>query len=55
MSAAPRIGILGGSFDPPHTAHTTMAVTARATLGLERVLLVPAQAPGPSGLGSSLR
>jgi nicotinate-nucleotide adenylyltransferase len=45
MSAAQRIGILGGSFDPPHAAHTTMAVTARATLGLARVLLVPASLP----------
>lgn len=45
MSAAARIGILGGSFDPPHEAHTTMALAARETLGLERVLMVPAPSP----------
>ena len=43
MSA--RVGLLGGTFDPPHNAHLVMAQTARAALGLERVLLVPATRP----------
>lgn len=43
MSA--RIGLLGGTFDPPHKAHLVMAQTARSALGLERVLLVPATRP----------
>lgn len=40
-----KTGILGGSFDPPHVGHTTMARVARDTLGLDRVLLVPAARP----------
>ncbi len=40
-----RFGILGGSFDPPHYGHLALAETARAQLGLSRVLFVPAGAP----------
>ena len=43
MSA--RIGLLGGTFDPPHNAHLVMAQTARSALGLDQVLLVPATRP----------
>ena len=40
------IGILGGTFDPPHDGHVAAAVAAQAQLGLEQVLIVPAgQAP----------
>jgi nicotinate-nucleotide adenylyltransferase len=35
-----RIGILGGSFDPPHLAHLALAEEARYQLGLRRVLWV---------------
>ena len=46
MAAAPaRIGIMGGTFDPPHLAHLAIASDACARLGLERVLFVPAAAP----------
>jgi len=38
----PRIGIFGGSFDPVHVAHLTLAETARKTLRLDRVIFVPA-------------
>lgn len=41
----PRLGVLGGSFDPPHLAHLAIASEAFHTLGLERVLFVPAAAP----------
>ncbi len=41
----PRLGVLGGSFDPPHLAHVVIASEAAARLGLERVLFVPACAP----------
>lgn len=47
------VGLLGGSFDPPHGAHVAMARAARGALGLGRVLLVPALQPPhkrPSGL-----
>jgi nicotinate-nucleotide adenylyltransferase len=38
-----RIGVFGGSFDPPHLAHLVVAEQARAQAGLDRVLWVPAQ------------
>jgi nicotinate-nucleotide adenylyltransferase len=37
-----RLGILGGSFNPPHVGHRALARHAREQLGLERVLLMPA-------------
>lgn len=40
-----RIGILGGTFDPPHLAHLAIAEEAREALGLERVVFVPAGQP----------
>jgi nicotinate-nucleotide adenylyltransferase len=40
-----RIGILGGSFNPPHLAHLVCASEAAAQLGLERVLLTPVAQP----------
>jgi nicotinate-nucleotide adenylyltransferase len=36
---------LGGTFDPPHLGHLIVAAEARAQLGLDRVLLVPAGLP----------
>ena len=36
-----RLGILGGTFDPPHVAHLVMAEQAREQLRLDRVLFVP--------------
>jgi len=40
-----RIGIFGGTFDPPHTGHAQMARTARAALSLDRVLYSVAPRP----------
>jgi nicotinate-nucleotide adenylyltransferase len=37
-----RIGILGGTFNPPHIGHVALARHARSELGLGRVLLMPA-------------
>jgi nicotinate-nucleotide adenylyltransferase len=39
------IGILGGTFNPPHLGHLAVARHARAELGLECVLLMPAHIP----------
>jgi nicotinate-nucleotide adenylyltransferase len=40
-----RIGILGGSFNPPHLAHLVCASEAAAQLELDRVLLTPVDHP----------
>jgi len=37
-----RLGIFGGSFDPPHVGHLLAAVDAAERLRLERVLWIPA-------------
>jgi nicotinate-nucleotide adenylyltransferase len=37
---AERLGIFGGTFDPPHVGHLVTAVNVRHELGLDRVLLV---------------
>lgn len=39
--ATERVGVLGGTFDPPHIAHVHTAVVVRDALGLDRVLVVP--------------
>ena len=39
------LGVLGGTFDPVHIAHLAVAEEAWETLGLERVLFVPAGIP----------
>jgi nicotinate-nucleotide adenylyltransferase len=44
------IGILGGTFDPPHAGHVAAAVAARKQLGLDQVRVIPAgQAPLRTG------
>jgi nicotinate-nucleotide adenylyltransferase len=40
-----RLGVLGGTFDPPHVGHLSTAVTVRHALGLDRVALVVANHP----------
>lgn len=40
-----RLGIFGGTFDPPHVGHLVTAVNVRHALGLDRVLLMVASAP----------
>jgi nicotinate-nucleotide adenylyltransferase len=40
-----RIGVFGGSFDPPHNAHVALARTALDALQLDEVCWIPAGAP----------
>ena len=40
-----RVGVFGGTFDPPHHGHLALAEWARAELRLDRVWFVPAGSP----------
>ena len=42
-------GILGGTFDPLHRGHLDVAEAARAALGLDRIVFVPARVPSHRG------
>jgi nicotinate-nucleotide adenylyltransferase len=39
------LGILGGTFNPPHIAHLVCALEARSQLGLDSVVLMPVNTP----------
>ena len=41
QSAIGRLGIFGGSFDPPHMAHISLASCAIEQLQLDRLLVIP--------------
>ena len=38
---APRIGVFGGAFDPPHNAHVALAEAALAQLDLAELHVIP--------------
>jgi nicotinate-nucleotide adenylyltransferase len=40
-----RIGVFGGTFDPPHLGHLIVAQDVWVALGLDRVVFVPAAVP----------
>ena len=40
-----RVGLLGGTFNPPHVGHLVCAEAARNALRLDRVLLLPVHTP----------
>ena len=50
-----KIGLLGGTFDPPHYAHIHMAQAAKDALGLDRVVFMPLGVPphGKDGISES--
>ena len=44
-SAERRLGVLGGTFDPPHVGHLWLAALAAESMKLDRVLFMPASQP----------
>jgi len=40
-----RIGIFGGSFDPPHVAHSQLVKIAKNQFNLDRIYIVPSKFP----------
>lgn len=40
-----RLGLFGGTFDPPHIGHLVVAQDVVEALGLDRLLFVPARVP----------
>jgi hypothetical protein len=40
-----RLGVFGGTFDPPHIAHLVVAIDVRDALDLDEVLVVVAGEP----------
>jgi nicotinate-nucleotide adenylyltransferase len=49
VADARSIGILGGTFNPPHRGHLALALNAERELGLGRVLLMPAHSAPHKG------
>ncbi|UCE65579.1 MAG: nicotinate-nucleotide adenylyltransferase [Candidatus Zixiibacteriota bacterium] len=41
----PRIGILGGTFDPPHNGHIAVARAAIRECDLQKIIFIPAKYP----------
>ena len=48
-----RLGVLGGSFNPPHIGHLLIASDAYESLNLDRLLIVPAFANPLKGVDES--
>lgn len=48
-----KIGIYGGTFDPPHLGHMSSAGAAMEILGLDRLLFLPAKLPPHKALSPS--
>lgn len=40
-----KLGLFGGTFDPPHNGHLIVAQDALSALGLDRIIFIPAGAP----------
>jgi nicotinate-nucleotide adenylyltransferase len=45
MTAARRVGILGGTFDPVHCGHLDVGEAAQAALDLSRLVIIPSSVP----------
>ena len=46
----PRIGLLGGAFDPPHEGHVALARAAVEQLNLEALIVLVVEHPGHKGV-----
>ncbi|WP_255534591.1 nicotinate-nucleotide adenylyltransferase [Polynucleobacter sp. JS-Polo-80-F4] len=51
MNTAKKIGILGGTFDPPHVGHLKLATHFAKLLHLDALLLIPSGEPWQKGTG----
>jgi nicotinate-nucleotide adenylyltransferase len=51
--AKPRVGILGGAFDPPHVGHVELARAAREHYGLDELLVLVVAGPGHKDTSAS--
>ena len=49
-----KIGIYGGSFNPPHLGHMTAAIAASAYLKLDKLLLIPTGIPPHKALSEGM-
>lgn len=49
-----RLGVFGGTFDPPHRGHLAVAQAAQRTFALDRVLLVVANDPWRKSPGRAI-
>jgi len=49
LSALKKIGILGGTFDPPHIGHLKLAIHFAKALNLDELLLIPSGQPWQKG------
>ncbi len=48
-----RLGVFGGSFDPPHNGHLALCLLAREQLGLDRLLISISKNPFKSSADAS--
>ena len=49
MSTVKKIGLLGGTFDPPHIGHLKLAIHFAKLLNLDELLLIPSGEPWQKG------
>lgn len=49
-----RLGVFGGTFNPPHMGHVSAALNAAKELGLEKVLLIPTFLPPHKSIAEGL-
>ena len=49
MNTIKKIGILGGTFDPPHVGHLKLATHFAKLLSLDALLLIPSGEPWQKG------